>query len=466
MTSETTATREVPAAPTFGEAVRVWAKIGLLGFGGPAGQIALMHKELVEQRRWIGEQRFLHALNYCMLLPGPEAQQLATYIGWLLHRTKGGMAAGLLFILPGALVMLALSALYALYREVPLVAAVFYGIKAAVLAIVVEAVLRIGRRALKTRELVWIAVAGFVAIAVFKIPFPLIVLGAALIGWIGGRAAPESFAQTPHGTETHLEDKKGAVDVMFERGELKHAEPSTSHALRVLAVGVPLWIGPIAVLWFATGAASVWTQIGTFFSTMAVVTFGGAYAVLAYVAQAAVGTYGWLAPGEMMDGLGLAETTPGPLILVLQFVGFLAGFRAPGALDPLIAGGLGALLTLWVTFAPCFLWIFLGAPYIEALRSNAVLSSALAAVTAAVVGIILNLAVWFGMHVIFREIEPVLLPGLGRGPDVPTLASIDLTAAALSVAALVAVLRFRVGMAPILIACALAGMAIHGLQGV
>ncbi|ADV09303.1 chromate efflux transporter [Mesorhizobium ciceri] len=442
----------VPAAPTFTEAVKVWAKIGLLSFGGPAGQIALMHKELVEERRWIGERRFLHALNYCMLLPGPEAQQLAIYIGWLLHRTAGGLVAGILFVLPGALVMLALSSLYVLYGDVPLVAALFFGVKAAVLAIVVEAVVRISRRALKNRVMVSIAVAAFIAIYALNVPFPLIVLLAGLTGWLGDRIAPALFSGSAHGKDD-VADFKGAVDLMFERGELAHVKPTRWHAPRTVAIWLPLWLGPVLLIWWFTGSASVWTEIGRFFSLMAVVTFGGAYAVLAYVAQAAVQSFGWLAPGEMVDGLGLAETTPGPLILVLQFVGFIAAFRHSGSLDPLVAGSLGALLTLWVTFTPCFFWIFLGAPYIEALRGNKALSAALGAITAAVVGVIMNLALWFALHVIFREVHAT-----GLGMNVPVPSSIDWRAALLSVAAMVAILKLKVGMLPTLALSALAGI--------
>lgn len=443
---------QVPAAPTFTEAVKVWARIGLLSFGGPAGQIALMHKELVEDRRWIGEQRFLHALNYCMLLPGPEAQQLAIYIGWLLHRTVGGLVAGILFVIPGALVMLALSSLYVLYGDMPLVAALFFGVKAAVLAIVIEAVIRIGRRALKNRVMVSIAVAAFIAIYALNVPFPLIVLFAGLTGWLGDRIAPGLFSGSAHGKDG-VADFKGAVDLMFERGELAHVKPTKWHAPRTLAIWLPLWLGPVLLIWWFTGSASVWTEIGRFFSLMAVVTFGGAYAVLAYVAQAAVQSFGWLAPGEMVDGLGLAETTPGPLILVLQFVGFIAAFRHSGSLDPLLAGSLGALLTLWVTFTPCFFWIFLGAPYIETLRGNKALSAALGAITAAIVGVIMNLALWFGLHVIFREVHAT-----GLGMNMPVPSSIDWRAALLSVAAMVAILKLKVGMLPTLALSALAGV--------
>lgn len=448
-----------PSAPTFAEATRVWAKIGCLSFGGPAGQIALMHKELVEDRRWIGEQRFLHALNYCMLLPGPEAQQLAVYIGWLMHRTIGGLVAGLLFILPGALVMLGLSLLYVLYRQVPLVDAVFFGVKAAVLAVVIEASLRISRRALKNRAMVMIAIAAFVGIYLFKIPFPIIILAAGIVGWAGNRYAPATFAGGGHAAKAGAPEFKGVVDLMFERGELAHATPSGARALQTVAIWLPLWLGPVALLWLLTGQASVWTHIGGFFSTMAVVTFGGAYAVLAYVAQAAVESFGWLAPGEMVDGLGLAETTPGPLILVLQFVGFLAAYRAPGVFDPLLAGCLGALLTLWVTFAPCFFWIFLGAPYVEALRGNKALAAALTAITAAVVGVVMNLALWFALHVVFREVRSVSF--LGLSPDMPVFASVDWQAALLSIAAMIAMLRFRVGMIPTLAMAALAGVVLR-----
>lgn len=452
-------TASAPAAPTFSEAVKVWAKIGLLSFGGPAGQIALMHRELVEERRWIGEQRFLHALNYCMLLPGPEAQQLAVYIGWLLHRTLGGLVAGILFVVPGAVVMLALGTLYALYGDAPLVEALFFGVKAAVLAIVIEAVIRIGRRALKNQAMVSIALAAFIAIYALNVPFPLIILLAGLTGWIGNRIAPALFSGSVHG-KGDAPDIKGAVDLMFERGELTHTRPTRWHAPRTLAIWLPIWLGPVLLIWAFTGSASVWSEIGRFFSIMAVVTFGGAYAVLAYVAQAAVGSFGWLAPGEMVDGLGLAETTPGPLILVLQFVGFLAAFRQPGLLSPLLAGSLGALLTLWVTFTPCFLWIFLGAPYIEALRGNKALSAALSAITAAVVGVIMNLALWFALHVIFGEVRD-----MGLGMDVPVLSSIDWRAALLSCAAMIAILKLKIGMLPTLAGSVLAGVLLLAVSG-
>lgn len=443
----------------FAEAVRVWLKIGLLSFGGPAGQIALMHRILVEEKRWIGEDRFLHALNYCMVLPGPEAQQLATYIGWLLHRRIGGLVAGLLFVLPGALVMLALSVLYALYKDLTLVSALFFGIKAAVLAVVLEALLRIGRRALRNRALYAIAAAAFVAIYLFEVPFPLIVLGAGLIGFLGSSIAPGLFLIS--GPERSAA-APSALDAAFDDGRLAHLRPSARRALRTVLAGLAVWLGPLAVLWALVGGGSVWVQIGVFFAIMAVVTFGGAYAVLAYVAQEAVGRYGWLMPGEMLDGLGLAETTPGPLILVVQFVGFLAAFRHAGILDPLLAGCLGAALTLWVTFAPCFLWIFLGAPYVEALRGRARLDAALTAVTAAVTGVILNLAVWFALHVLFGEV--VELRAFGMAPDLPVLATIDWRALLLSAAAGLMMLRFHLGMIPTLAASAAAGLLIFLLS--
>ena len=415
----------------FRDAVRVWLKIGLLSFGGPAGQIAMMHRILVDEKRWIGEARYLHALNYCMLLPGPEAQQLATYVGWLLHRTVGGLVAGILFVLPGALVMLALSIVYALYSDLPLIDALFFGIKAAVLAIVVEAVLRIGRRALGNQAMYAIAALAFIAIFFFSVPFPLIVVAGALIGFLGAQFDPDRFIVIRgHGGA----DGDAVVDAALESGRLDHTRPSFGRALRVIAICLPLWFGPIILALFLLGGDDVFTQIGWFFSKLAVVTFGGAYAVLAYMAQQAVEARGWLAPGEMLDGLGLAETTPGPLIMVVQFVGYLAAFRNPGVLDPLTAGIIGAALATWVTFVPCFLWIFLGAPYIEKLRDNQNLSAALSGITAAVVGVVLNLAVWFGMHVVFRqvgsfELGPASIP-------LPSLASTDIAALGLSLFAI------------------------------
>ncbi|MCL4189302.1 MAG: chromate efflux transporter [Rhodobacteraceae bacterium] len=445
------------AYPTLAAATRIWARIGLLSFGGPAGQIALMHRILVEEQRWLGEKRFLHALNYCMLLPGPEAMQLAVYIGWLMHRTLGGIIAGVLFVLPGVVAIMALSWIYALYGNVGPVEALFFGLKAAVLAIVVQAVIRIGSRALKNGAMVAIAAASFVAIFGFAIPFPLIILVAGLIGFFGARAGLPAF----HGGDGH--GKVGTVqvddaDTLLGEESPVHTQVNRGWAFRISGVFLVLWLAPVALLFAALGPENVFSQIAGFFSVMAVVTFGGAYAVLAYVAQEAVQNYGWLAPGEMLDGLGMAETTPGPLIMVTQFVGFMGAFREASGLSPLMAATLGGLLTTWVTFVPCFLWIFLGAPFIERLRDNAVLTAALTAITAAVVGVILNLAVWFGLHVVFDEVRTVTAYGLDL--DVPVWSTVNLAAAALVLAALVAVFRFRLGAVTVLAGCALAGVAL------
>ena len=455
----------LPAAPAhgiaFGEAVRVWVRIAALSFGGPAGQIAVMHRILVEEKRWIGETRFLHALNYCTLLPGPEAQQLATYIGWLLHKTKGGLVAGTLFVLPGIVSIMALSWLYAGLGKVGIVQALFFGLKAAVLAIVLEAVLRVGRRALKNGVMVAIAVAAFLGIFVAGIGFPLIVLGAGLIGFAGARAGLAAFMVGGGHGKAGGKEVKDADSALGETMP-DHARPTLAWSLKISAIFAALWLLPVAALILLLGAGNVYAQVAVFFSKMAVVTFGGAYAVLAYVAQEAVETYGWLKPGEMLDGLGMAETTPGPLIMVVQFVGFLAAFRDASGLPPMLAGTLGGLLATWVTFAPCFLWIFLGAPYIEALRGNKALSGALAAITAAVVGVILNLAVWFALHTLFAETRPFFM-----ALDAPVLASVNVAALLLTLAAVIAVFRFKVGMIPTLLASAGIGVALHlgGLTG-
>ncbi len=439
---------------SLGEAFRVWLRVAALSFGGPAGQIAVMHRILVEEKRWISEGRFLHALNYCMLLPGPEAQQLATYVGWLMHRTLGGIIAGGLFILPGIIAIMALSWIYALYGQVGFVSALFFGLKAAVLAIVLEAVVRIGKRALKNRVLIGLAVAAFVAIFFLDAPFPLIILAAGVIGFFGGRAGLPQFQIGGHGGNVQEEDSNLLGETLPN-----HARPNAGRSLRVAALWLTLWLTPVLALVLILGRGDVFSQIAFFFSKMAMVTFGGAYAVLAYVAQQAVETYGWLRPGEMLDGLGMAETTPGPLIMVLQFVGFMAAFRDPGSLSPLVAGTLGGLLATWVTFAPCFLWIFLGAPYIEVLRGNKALSGALSAITAAVVGVILNLAVWFGIHTIFGEVRP-----FAWGPfsfDAPVWGSVNLWALLLSAAAIVAMFRFKIGMLQTLAATSAAGVALY-----
>ncbi len=441
----------------FAEAFLVWLKIGFISFGGPAGQIALMHRLLVEEKRWISESRFLHALNYCMLLPGPEAQQLATYVGWLLHRTLGGLVAGILFVLPGAIVILLLSILYAGFQDLTIVQAVFFGIKAAVLAVVIEAVLRIGRRALRNRIMYLLAAAAFVAIFFLQVPFPVIVIVAGLIGFVGGMLRPEQFAVLKgHGPATGTDP--GSPETAIDDGGPPHTRPSLRRAVTVTGTCLVLWFAPIAAVAALLGPAHVFVEEGLFFSKMAVVTFGGAYAVLAYVAQQAVETHGWLAPGEMLDGLGMAETTPGPLIMVVQFVGFMGAYRYPGGLDPMLAGVLGAMLTTWVTFVPCFLWIFLGAPYIEALRGNRSLGAALSAITAAVVGVILNLAVWFGLHVTFGRVDELHVAGVRVfWPDWQTM---DLASLALTAAALIAMLRFRVGMLPTLAVAACLGVAL------
>jgi len=437
---------------SLGEATRAWARIAALSFGGPAGQIAVMHRLLVEEKRWIGEERFLHALNYCMLLPGPEAQQLAIYIGWLLHKTKGGLIAGSLFVLPGFLAILGLSYIYVLLGHVSLIEGLFFGLKAAVLAVVVQAVVRVGSRALKNNVMHGIAAAAFVAIFFLGAPFPLIVLAAGVGGYIGGRSGLTAFkGGGGHGA--------AGGDVIHDRDtalgeELPdHARPHMGWSIRISLTFLVLWLAPVLALFLALGPDNVFTQIASFFSQMAVVTFGGAYAVLAYVAQEAVGTFGWLQPGEMLDGLGMAETTPGPLIMVTQFVGFLAAFRESGAMHPLVAATLGAILTTWVTFVPCFLWIFAGAPFIERLRGNKALSAALTAITAAVVGVILNLAIWFAIHTLFREVRQI------GAFDLPVLASVNLPALALSIGALIAVFRFKVGVLPVLGACAALGAA-------
>ena len=439
---------------SFGEAFRVWLRVAALSFGGPAGQIAVMHRIIVEEKRWIGEARFLHALGYCTLLPGPEAQQLATYIGWLMHRTPGGVVAGTLFVLPGFVSILALSFIYAAYGSVGAVAAVFYGLKAAVLAIVAQAVLRVGRKALRSRATAALAVLAFAALFLFAVPFPAVMAAAGLAGFVGARMGWRGFADAGEGYGVEpalLDDARG--------GTPDDARPTVRDALRAGAVWLTLWLVPVACVLLACGAGSTFGRIAVFFSQMAVVTFGGAYAVLAYVAQQAVEGYGWLRPGEMLDGLGMAETTPGPLIMVLEFVGFMAAYRDPGALTPWIAGTLGAALATWVTFVPCFLWIFLGAPFVEALRGNRALNAALAAITAAVVGVILNLAVWFALHSLFRAQVPVR--GFGLSFDWPVLGSLDPWAAALSLAAALALLRWRAGVIPTLVGCALAGVALR-----
>ena len=432
------------AHPTFREALRFWLKLGFISFGGPTGQIAIMHTELVEKKKWIGEQRFLHALNYCMLLPGPEATQLATYCGWLLHRTWGGIAAGVLFVLPSAVILWGLSFVYARYGAVPWIAAIFYGLKPAVTAIVVSAVIRIGERALKNGVMWGVAAAAFGAIFFLKAPFPAIVGGAALVGFCGSRwSALTSTRLAGADRESALGSTRSTSEAVIDDSHEspRHTQPSWTRAAKVLGVCLVLWWTPVILAGVWQGWSGVLAREGIFFSKAAMVTFGGAYAVLPYVGQQAVENYGWVTASQMLDGLGLAETTPGPLIMVVQFVGFLGGWNQPGTLSPLAMATLGAAITTWTTFVPCFLWIFLGAPHIEQLRGNVRLGSALTAVTAAVVGVVLNLAVWFGLHVFLPKTDAV-----------------DWFAVAVSLAAFVAMQRWKVGVIPVVLASGVLGL--------
>jgi chromate transporter len=445
---------------SFREAIRVWVRVALLSFGGPAGQIAVMHRILVEEKRWIGETRFLHALNYCMLLPGPEAHQLAIYIGWLLHRTRGGLVAGTLFVLPGLISLGVLSWVYATFGEIGGVQALFFGLKAAVLAVVLEAVLRVGRRALRSRAMVGIAALAFIGIFIFSVPFPIVIGVAALLGFIGNAAGLSGFQASPHaGSSKRVVEGPAAIDGAFAREIPEHVRPSLQRFIKVAVLGLSIWLAPVLVLLATLGPGNVFTAIATFNSRMAVVTFGGAYAVLAYMAQQAVEYYHWLKPQEMLVGLGFAETTPGPLISVVQFVGFMAAFRHPGTLSPALAGTLGGLLAQWATFVPSFVWIFLGAPYIEAVRNNQALSAALAAITAAVVGVILNLAIWFGLHTLFGQVDE--RHAYGMTLQAPVLNTLNVPALVLSALAMIGLFRFKVGMIPTLLACSIAGIAIH-----
>ncbi|MBY3143459.1 chromate efflux transporter [Rhizobium laguerreae] len=437
------------------DAVKVWARVAALSFGGPAGQIAVMHRIVVDEKKWVGEHRFLHALNYCMLLPGPEAHQLAIYIGWLLNKTKGGMIAGLLFVLPGFISILALSYIYVLFGNLTFIEGMFFGLKCAVLAVVIQAVFRIGSRALKNNVMIALAAAAFVAIFFLHVPFPLIIIAAGIIGYFGGRADIAAFkvgGGHKSGSGKILEDR----DSVLGEDIPAHARPNLAWSLKTSGALVALWLLPVAALLLTLGWNNVFSRIGVFFSQMAIVTFGGAYAVLAYVAQEAVEGFGWLRPGEMLDGLGMAETTPGPLIMVTQFVGFLAGYRDPGSINPLIAATLAAILTTWVTFLPSFLWIFAGAPFIEKMRGNAALSGAMSAITAAVVGVILNLAIWFGLHVLFNEVRAVSF-GLWT-MDIPVLGSIAIPSLVLTVLAALAIFRFKLSVITTLLASAVLGI--------
>lgn len=426
--------------PSFPDAVRVYARIGLLSFGGPAGQISLMHRELVEERTWIDEEQYLHALNFCHLLPGPEAQQLATWIGWRLHGIRGGIAAGLLFILPGAVVMLGLSLLYAFAANLEWFEALFLGIKAAVFAIVIQALLRIAGRALNTSFKKALALSAFCSLFLFNLPFPVVVLGAGALGMVMAAARPEWLA---------IKDTGGGRE---------NSPRPWKKTIRAMAIWGFIWATPLAIIFATLGPDHVLWNVGLFFSQLAVLTFGGAYAVLAYMAQEAVNGFGWLQPGEMADGLGLAETTPGPLIMVTQFVGFLAAFRAPEPFTPVMAGIIGAVVTTWVTFAPCFLWIFAFAPWIERLQHAKRLKGGLAAITATVVGVIANLTIWFALHVLFQMVERVSIGPLRF--DMPEWTSLDWRAALLSFAAMLLIFGLRWNVLKTLGVLAVAGLVI------
>ncbi len=433
-----------PAPVSFAEAFRFWLKLGLISFGGPAGQIAIMHRELVEQRRWLSERRFLHALNYCMVLPGPEAQQLATYIGWLMHRTWGGIVAGALFVLPSLVVLIVLSWIYIAYGNQPVVAGLFYGIKPAVAAIVVQAVHRIGSRALKNGWMWAIAAASFVAIFAIGLPFPLIVLGAALIGFVGGRIAPDRFQLGGGHADSGKSFGKAIID--DDTAPLSHTRFSLNRLTLVIVFGLLLWMLPMVALVAAHGWHGTLAQMGWFFTKAALLTFGGAYAVLPYVYQGAVSHYGWLTGPQMIDGLALGETTPGPLIMVVTFVGFVGGWtKAVLGADALLSGAmLAAVVVTYFTFLPSFLFILAGGPLVESTHGNLKLTAPLTAITAAVVGVILNLALFFGYHVLWPH-------GFGG--------SLDWLAALIALAATIALFRFKLSVIAVIVACALAGLA-------
>ncbi len=437
----------------FGQAVRTWGAIALQTFGGPAGQIAVMQRVLVDEKRWIGQRRFLHALNYCMLLPGPEAQQLAVYVGWLLNGTRGGLAAGILFVLPGVVALLALSAIYVGFGDTTAVTGLFMGLAPAVLAVVVQAVIRVGRRALAHPALVAIAVGGFVALAVFGVAFPIVVAVAGLTGLALGRWRPDAMRGGGHG------DEDGGPPPVISDDALHHERPSVARAARILVIGVVLWAAPVLAAAALAGGDSVFVDQGLFFSGTALVTFGGAYAVLAFVAQRAVEVYGWLAPGEMVRGLALAESTPGPLIMVVQFVAFLGAYRDPGGMDPWLAATLGALLTTWVTFVPCFLFIFIGAPYVERLRGNRRLTAALTGITAAVVGVIANLAVYFALHTLFRGTTITTWGPLDL--ELPRLDTLRPVSLGIAAAAAVMIFRLRWSVLRTLGVCAVIGLLVE-----
>jgi chromate transporter len=422
---------------SFGEAFRYWLKLGFISFGGPTGQIAIMHRDLVEKKKWINEDHFLQALNFCMLLPGPEAQQLAIYIGWLLHGTRGGIVAGLFFVLPSIFILWGLSWLYAAFGHVPAVEAFFYGLKPAVAAIVADAVIRIGKRSLKNEVLISLAALSFIGIYFLHVPFPAIIITAGLIGYAGGMLLPAKFSVT--GNNGPSQSSGYAIS---DSSSSREDQANWKHSLKVIALCLPLWFFPVLFIGLWRGWGDIFIDIGVLFSKAAMVTFGGAYAVLAYIGQQAVGHYGWIHPEQMIDGLGLAETTPGPLIMVTQFVGYVAAYTNAKGLNPAVAGAIGGLLTTWVTFVPCFMWIFVGAPYIERVRKNVKLGAALSTITAAVVGVVLNLSVIFTYHVLLPE---------GKGFDWYALAA--------AVFAFVGMVRFKWGMVPVIIGSAIAGYA-------
>lgn len=450
----TTTKSDKPAvrAVSLRESFWTWCRVAALSFGGPAGQIAVMHRIIVDEKKWIGEERFLHALNYCMLLPGPEAQQLATYIGWLMHRARGGLMAGILFILPGFVSILALSIIYAVYQQTDFVQAIFFGLKPAVVAIVFEAVLRISKRVLKNGAMLAIAALSFIAIFFFNVPFPLLIGVAGLVGFIGGQVDPLRFVIIKgHGAQKHADGAPPVAEAVLD-----DLPPTLARSIQVSVICLTLWFGPLIAIAALLGPQSVLLQEGIFFSKAALVTFGGAYSVLSYVGQQAVEKFAWLQPKEMLDGLGMAETTPGPLIMVVQFVGFLGAYRHPGPFDPLVAGILGSLVTTWVTFVPCFFWIFLGAPYIERLRGNRLLSSALSAITAAVVGVILNLALWFSLHTLFGEVTTRIFFPLRL--QIPNLATLNVAALLITLLACALTFYWKRSMAVTLLVCGVVGV--------
>jgi chromate transporter len=440
---------------SFGEAARFWIKLGFINFGGPTGQIAIMHEELVERRRWISNARYLHALNYCMLLPGPEAQQLAIYVGWLLHKIKGGIIAGVAFVLPAFFLMLGLSYVFVVYGDVPWVNGIFEGLSAAVVGIVTAATIRIGKKALRNLAMYLIAAIAFAAISFLHVPFPIIVLTAGAVGVLAWARWPATFTVT-----AERDAERTAISDEGSAGE--HTTVKLGRSVLVLVVGLAVWFVPLLLVAAWAGRESTLSQQAWFFSKASVVTFGGAYAVLAYITQAAVTKYGWLSANQMVTGLGLAESTPGPLIMVTEFVGFVGAYQHPGTLDPLVAGMLGALVATWATFAPCFLWIFLGAPFVETLRGKDRLSAGLHAITAAIVGVILNLALWFAIHTLFTSVRDVTVAG---GPvPVPMWSSVDWFAVLVAGIAFIGLWRYRWNVLWVVAGSALAGLIYQAVR--